>query len=910
MMASFPGRVRARLTPKRPFPSVRGGGLLLPALLLGAAGADAFAGAVVEGEGETVANLAPIAVDDSASTRVDTPVVIPVMANDRDPDNGPAPLRFGQATTGASTDQVSQARAEPAYLTAGSAGGVIGPAGEGGPLGDIEVLDDSLYYFPPGGFIGTDRFRYYINDGAATASAVVTVTVGPVEPPPSYDLAPVAVDDSAEVLAGQTVRLRPLANDSDPNGNRLTLFTVDRPALGQASISADGSLVYVAPATLAAATEIVFGYTVSNGSGELGRARITLRLLPGAGNGGGAVTAAIVAPGGDVTVEQGDTVSFGAAAGAAGLSYLWDFGSGDPSGSTAATPGPVRFPEPGAVTVTLTVTDAAGVSSSDSVTVTVRPSAQLGGATLQAGGALERVLAPNRSSALEVVVSDAAGAPLGGVAVNWRLQRLDSDSTDGAAQLGGGERVISDAAGAAANLLQTGAVPGRYRVTASLAGNEAAAVTFLVRVGLGGITTADTPEAAAALALDSGCPQSGAAGSSAAQQDLRDRCAALFAASGDEAATLAALRALSAADVPAQGRTAERVSALQLRSVEERLRALRRQGPAFSLEGLTLNQDGRVLSGALLQRALQAVGGGAGDDAADPLGGGFSRLGGFATGTVNAGDRDTTRHDNGYDYDTLGVTAGVDYRLTDTLVLGIALGYADTDADLSADGELAADGWTLTGYASTYLNQHVYLDGVVSYGASDYDLERGIRYRLETDPLTTIDRRARSTTDGSQFGASLGVGYDHSFAGGTRLNVDGRLHYIDAEVDGFVERGADGLNLDVGDQHWRSLALTLGAEVSRPLSFGWGVLIPNLRLEYEREFKDDPETVAFRFAESLSDERFSFRVSEPDSGYFRVRGGLSALLGNGRSAFMAAEQVFGQDDGDDYSVSLGVQLEF
>ncbi len=68
-------------------------------------------------------------------------------------------------------------------------------------------------------------------------------------------------------------------------------------------------------------------------------------------------------PAGDVTVTQGDSVTFTGSgvdpdAGQA-LTYHWDFGGGAPS-STAEDPGPVVFSTPGVFTVTFTVTDALG----------------------------------------------------------------------------------------------------------------------------------------------------------------------------------------------------------------------------------------------------------------------------------------------------------------------------------------------------------------------------------------------------------------------------------------------------------------------------------------------------------------------------------------------------------------------
>jgi Bacterial Ig domain len=108
-------------------------------------------------EGElSVVNLAPVAVDDSASTTKDTPVAIAVTANDRNPDP------------------------DTGYATLVMEHGV--PAN-----GTIQVQPDGIIvYTPRAGFLGQDQFQYGLCDkvinAAGTADcgiATVFVTVNP-----------------------------------------------------------------------------------------------------------------------------------------------------------------------------------------------------------------------------------------------------------------------------------------------------------------------------------------------------------------------------------------------------------------------------------------------------------------------------------------------------------------------------------------------------------------------------------------------------------------------------------------------------------------------------------------------------------------------------------------------------------
>ena len=257
----------------------------------------------------------------------------------------------------------------------------------------------------------------------------------------------------------------------------------------------------------------------------------------------------------------------------------------------------------------------------------------------------------------------------------------------------------------------------------------------------------------------------------------------------------------------------------------------------------------------------------------------------------------------------LGITAGVDYRFSDNAIAGVALGYANTSADIDDNGgDFDADNLTFSAYGNFYINDEIYIDGVISYGQSDYDLARTINYTVSPD-IGPITRTANGDTDGDELGISIGGGYQRAFDNGYSLIVDGRFSYIEANIDKFTEQGASGLNLTIEDQTFDSLTLTLGGEVSKPVSFDWGVLIPRLRFEWEHEFKDDGEDIEFRFA-SVPGTTYKFETDEADANYFRLGVGANALFTEGRAAFFSIESTLGRKDTRDYSINLGGRFEF
>jgi VCBS repeat-containing protein len=124
--------------------------------------------------------------------------------------------------------------------------------------------DGSFTYQPDAGYFGQDSFTYRAYDGVgASNAALVRIVVTGV------NRAPVAVDDSYQVLPGATLTVNAaqgvLANDSDPNGDALTAVLVGGVSHGTLSLNPDGSFTY----TPQAGFEGEDGFTYQASDGEL-----------------------------------------------------------------------------------------------------------------------------------------------------------------------------------------------------------------------------------------------------------------------------------------------------------------------------------------------------------------------------------------------------------------------------------------------------------------------------------------------------------------------------------------------------------------------------------------------------------------------------------------------------------------
>jgi hypothetical protein len=96
--------------------------------------------------------------------------------------------------------------------------------------------------------------------------------------PPPPNAAPVAIDDTATTDAGVPVSVPVAANDSDPDGDPLTVTAVGPAGNGAAAIEASGTSVRYTPAPGFAGTD-AFGYTVSDGHGGTASATVTVTVL-------------------------------------------------------------------------------------------------------------------------------------------------------------------------------------------------------------------------------------------------------------------------------------------------------------------------------------------------------------------------------------------------------------------------------------------------------------------------------------------------------------------------------------------------------------------------------------------------------------------------------------------------------
>ncbi|CAH1534324.1 VWFA domain-containing protein [Vibrio jasicida] len=183
-------------------------------------------------------NDAPVAVDDIATTDEDTPVTIDVLPNDTDLDND--------------------------TLTIVSASVPI-------EQGIVEIVDGKLVFTPAENFNGEATITYVVSDGELTDEATVSVTVNPVND------APIANDYSATTDEDTPVTIDVLPNDTDVDGDTLTIVNASVPAEQGTVEIVDGKLVFTPAENFNG--EATISYTVSDGALE-DEAEVSITVNP------------------------------------------------------------------------------------------------------------------------------------------------------------------------------------------------------------------------------------------------------------------------------------------------------------------------------------------------------------------------------------------------------------------------------------------------------------------------------------------------------------------------------------------------------------------------------------------------------------------------------------------------------
>jgi len=88
------------------------------------------------------------------------------------------------------------------------------------------------------------------------------------------------------------------------------------------------------------------------------------------------------------------------------------------------------------------------------------------------------------------------------------------------------------------------------------------------------------------------------------------------------------------------------------------------------------------------------------------------------------------------------------------------------------------------------------------------------------------------------------------------------------------------------------------------------VLLPQVRLEWEHEFKNDARLLTARFVNDPLRQAIRFTTDNPDRNYVNIGVGLSATFRGGISAFIDYETVVALANVTRHDITVGMRGEF
>ena len=283
-----------------------------------------------------------------------------------------------------------------------------------------------------------------------------------------------------------------------------------------------------------------------------------------------------------------------------------------------------------------------------------------------------------------------------------------------------------------------------------------------------------------------------------------------------------------------------------------------------------------------------------------------SNLGVFVNGQQSSGDVQGAELQQDNDFSNTNFSIGADYRFSSKVVGGLALGAVNSSSDFTnVLGGNDASGFNLTLFGTWYETDKGYVDAVLDYGSTSNELIRQIS--VAGDNTISL---VSASTDSSVLSFTTSAGRTFAIRGWD-TGFYARLSLIKGTVDGFEEQFVNenlgtGSRFIIGEQDVNSTKITVGGEVSRAISTGFGVVVPRVRLEFESENEKNKDSILATVDQNIQ----GYTGTARDTSYTNLGVGASMVLKNGLQLFGFFESHLQHDFVTQNWIKLGGRLAF
>ena len=252
-------------------------------------------------------------------------------------------------------------------------------------------------------------------------------------------------------------------------------------------------------------------------------------------------------------------------------------------------------------------------------------------------------------------------------------------------------------------------------------------------------------------------------------------------------------------------------------------------------------------------------------------------------------------------FTTMGLSAGVDYRLSPTAIAGIGFGYGNDRSDIG-NNKTRSDGDALgiATYLSLNLAPKVFVDGVLGYNRISFDSRRYI--------TGSNDDYARGSRDADQLFASLTTSYEYR-QGPLSLTPYGRLNASTTRLDAFRERGGGIYGLSYEEQRQQNVTSFLGLRTGYDVATRLGVMTPKVGLAWGHNFSGSSD-YKMRYTDQGEDGLLYRLKPDPlDSDFANLDLGVDFNVGRAWQMGFSYKTALGSDERND-SFRIGINGKF